>query len=111
VIAYELLTGKLPYGKGFAGRRDVGRLEYIPAATLNDAVPAWIDAALARAVHKNPLHRTDVLSALVEDLRRPNPDYLDAPPRPLLERNPTAFWRGLAIALFLINLVLLYRLR
>lgn len=111
VIAYELLTGKLPYGKGFAGRRDVGRREYIPAATLNEAVPAWVDTALAKAVHKKPLQRTEVLSALVEDLRRPNPEYLNAPLRPLLERNPTAFWRGLAIALFLINVFLLYRLR
>jgi serine/threonine protein phosphatase PrpC len=110
VIAYELLTGKLPYGKGFAGARDVKRLEYIPAATLNDAVPAWVDAALAKAVHKSPAERTEVLSALVEDLRRPNADQLDARPRPLLERNPAAFWRWLAIALFLLNLVLLYRL-
>jgi serine/threonine protein kinase len=56
VIAYELLTGKLPYGKGFAGRRDLARHEYIPAATLNEGVPAWVDAALAKAVHKSAAH-------------------------------------------------------
>jgi eukaryotic-like serine/threonine-protein kinase len=111
VIAYELLTGKLPYGKGFAGRRDLARLEYVPAATLNDAVPAWVDAALAKAVHKNPVQRTEALSALVEDMRRPNAEYLDARTRPLLERNPVAFWRGLAIVLFVLNVVLLYFLR
>jgi eukaryotic-like serine/threonine-protein kinase len=108
VIAYELLTGKLPYGKGFSGPRDVNRLEYIPAATLNDAIPAWIDAALAKAVHKNPDHRSEALSALVEDLRRPNAEYLNARTRPLLERNPVAFWRGFAIALFVLDVVLLY---
>jgi serine/threonine protein phosphatase PrpC len=109
VIAYELLTGALPYGRGFSGARDVNRLEYISAATLNDAVPAWVDAALAKAVHKNPAQRTQALSELVEDLRRPNAEYLNVRKRPLLERNPTAFWRAIAIALFVLNLFLLYR--
>jgi hypothetical protein len=77
---------------------------------LNDAVPAWVDAALAKAVHKNPAQRTEVLSELVEDLRRPNPAYVNDRPRPLLERNPAAFWRVVAVALFVINLILLYRL-
>jgi eukaryotic-like serine/threonine-protein kinase len=110
VIAYELLTGKLPYGKGFAGRRDLARHEYIPAATLNDAVPAWVDAALAKAVHKSPAQRTEALSELVEDLRRPNSAYVTDRPRPLLERNPAAFWRVVAIALLIVNLILVYRL-
>jgi eukaryotic-like serine/threonine-protein kinase len=110
VIAYELLTGKLPYGKGFAGRRDLARHEYIPAATLNEGVPAWVDAALAKAVHKSPAQRTEALSELVEDLRRPNPAYVSDRPRPLIERNPAAFWRAVAIALLIVNLVLLYRL-
>ena len=109
VIAYELLTGALPYGRGFSGARDVNRLEYISATTLNDAVPAWVDAALAKAVRKNPVQRTEALSELVEDLRRPNAEYLNIRKRPLLERNPTAVWRAVAIALLLLNLFLLYR--
>jgi protein phosphatase len=44
-------------------------------------------------------------------MRRPNAEYLDARPRPLLERNPVAFWRGLAIVLFVLNVALLYFLR
>jgi serine/threonine protein phosphatase PrpC len=110
VIAYELLTGALPYGRGFSGPRDANRLEYIPATTLNDAVPPWVDAALAKAVHKNPAQRTEALSELTEDLRRPNAEYLDVRKRPLIERNPTAVWRTIAIALFVLNLFLLYRL-
>jgi eukaryotic-like serine/threonine-protein kinase len=87
----------------------VSGLEYIPAATLNDAVPPWVDAALAKAVHKNPAQRTDARSELVEDLRRPNAEYLNIRKRPLLERNPTAVWRAIAIALLALNLFLLYR--
>jgi serine/threonine protein phosphatase PrpC len=109
VIAYELLTTALPYGRGFSGPRDVSRLKYTSATTLNDAVPAWVDAALAKAVHKNPAQRTEALSELVEGLRRPSAEYLNIRKRPLLERNPTAFWRAIAIALFVLNLVLLYR--
>jgi serine/threonine protein phosphatase PrpC len=109
VIAYELLTGKLPYGRGFAHQRDIARLEYTPASSLNEDLPRWADAALAKAVHKNPAHRTEALSVLVEDLRRPSPDFRDEP-RPLLERNPVAFWRGLCLALLALNLLLLYRI-
>ncbi len=107
VIAYELLTGKLPYGRGFASRRDAGKLEYIPAATFNDALPLWIDAALAKAVHKKPSERTEALSALVMDLQRPNPAY-STRPRALLERNPVAFWRSVAFVFAIIDLVLAY---
>ena len=109
VIAYEMLTGKLPYGRGFSSRRDIGRLKYVSASDFNDAVPPWFDAALAKATHWKPTERTEALSALTMDLQRPNPNYSNRP-RPLLERNPTAFWRGLALVLALINLLLIYRL-
>jgi serine/threonine protein phosphatase PrpC len=109
VIVYEMLTGRLPYGRGFATRRDVGRLKYILASALNESIPRWVDAALAKATHWRLNERTEALSALIMDLQRPNPNY-SALPRPLLERNPAAFWRGVALALALINLVLLYRL-
>lgn len=108
VIAYEMLTGKLPYGRGFSGRRDIGRLKYVSASDFNDAVPAWFDAALAKATHWKPSERTEALSALMMDLQRPNPNY-SVRPRPLLERNPAAFWRGLALVLAVINLLLICR--
>src|SRR5262249_15349957 len=102
-------TGALPYGRGFSGARDVNRLDYISATTLNDAVPAWVDAALAKAVHKRPAQRTEALSELVEDLRRPHAEHLNIRKRPLLDRTPTAAWRAVEIALLLLNLYLLYR--
>lgn len=110
VIAYELLIGRLPYGRGFAGQRDVGRLAYIPARDVRDDVPAWMDAALAKAVHKRPAERTDALSALVADLHRPNSALGFDRRRPLIERNPAAVWRGLALVSLLANLALVFML-
>ena len=110
VIAYELLTGHLPYGRGFANAKDVVRLEYISGRRFNGCIPAWIDAALARAVQKNPQHRTAFLSELVEDLRKPNTSLVSGGFVPLMERDPVTVWRTIAILFAAINVVLLYLL-
>jgi eukaryotic-like serine/threonine-protein kinase len=110
VIAYELLTGRLPYGKGFTSRRDVQRLVYISARDVREYVPLWIDAALEKAVHIRPAERTEALSALVEDLRRPNASLGYDRPRPLIERNPAGLWRAVALVLLLANIALAYLL-
>ncbi len=107
VIAYEMLTGRLPYGKGFTGPRDVGKLTYVPARSLRGDVPVWMDAALTNAVATKPSERTEALSALVEDLRRPNPSLGYERPRSLIERDPLNFWRGLTVVLTLVIVVLL----
>jgi eukaryotic-like serine/threonine-protein kinase len=107
VLAYEMLTGRLPYGRGFASARDVERLNYISAGQVREDVPVWMDAALAKAVQKRASDRTDALSALVEDLRRPNAALGYDRPRPLMERNPVAVWRTLALAMLVLNVVLL----
>lgn len=107
VIAYEMLTKKLPYGRGFASRRDVSRLAYIPAKTHIAAIPDWVDAALAKATHKSPAQRADALSAFVEDMKRPNPSLKLDRARPLLERNPLLFWKAAALLMFAVNVALL----
>jgi eukaryotic-like serine/threonine-protein kinase len=107
VLAYELLTGRLPYGRGFANARDTQKLTYLSARSVRDDVPVWMDAALAHAVDKSPDKRTDALSALTENLRRPNPSLGFDRPRPLLERNPLAVWRTVAIAALVGNIILL----
>ncbi len=106
VIAYELLTGRLPFSRGFANARDVTRLGYVSAREARDDIPVWMDAALEKAVHKQPAERTDALSALVEDLRRPNTALGYDRPRPLIERNPAGFWRTVALVLLVLNIVL-----
>lgn len=110
VIVYEMLTGRLPYGKGFSSARDVRRLRYADARTLRDDIPVWLDAALAKAVEKRPSERTDALSSLVEDLSRPNPALGYERTRPLIERNPLAFWQVLSASLALAVFVLAFLL-
>ena len=99
VIAYEMLTGHLPYGRGMTSARDIQRRVYADARSGRDDIPVWVDAALALAVAKKPSERTDALSALVEDLKRPNTALGFDRPRPLLERNPLLFWKVLCALL------------
>ncbi len=113
VIAYEMLTGALPYGAQVArvrGRRDQQRLRYRPAAQGARGVPDWIDGALAQAVHPDPLRRYDALSEFQADLQRPNARFRRERARPLAERDPVRFWQGVSALLALLVLLLVSRL-
>ena len=111
VIAYELLTGGLPYGEmPLDGGRSPRRLDYQRACDRNPAVPQWVDSALRKAVHVDPNRRYQEVSELVHDLRHPNAALIDQTPRPLLERDPVAFWRTTTILLLVLVVYLLFRL-
>jgi hypothetical protein len=69
-----------------------------------------VDAAIEEAVRKNPQRRTGVLSAFVEDLRKPNPSLMTSGFVPLMERDPVTVWRVIAILLAVLNILLLYLL-
>ena len=106
VIVYELLTGTLPYGESDRPKT-VHRQKYTPAYRHNPEVPRWVDAAIAKAVHPDPRRRYDSLSEFLFDLSQPNPSFNVDAPRPLIDSNPVAFWRGLAVFLLFLHLVLL----
>ncbi|MEE8379620.1 MAG: bifunctional protein-serine/threonine kinase/phosphatase [Gammaproteobacteria bacterium] len=110
-IAYELLTGKLPYGSALE-KADVGRkpkkLTYQSSTLLNPMIPAWMDNTLQKSVHPNPERRYGLLSEFIHDLTHPNTEFMKDTRGPLLEQNPLAFWRGLAIAMVILNCVLVY---
>jgi serine/threonine protein phosphatase PrpC/predicted Ser/Thr protein kinase len=100
VIAYQMLTGKLPYGAQIAKTRTRSqqrKLHYRSALNDNRDIPVWIDGALKRAVHPDPYKRYEELSEFVFDLRRPNQNYLISPP--LIERSPLLFWQCLCFLL------------
>jgi serine/threonine protein phosphatase PrpC/predicted Ser/Thr protein kinase len=112
VIAYQMLTGRLPYGSQIAKARtksQFSRLTYCSALDGNREIPAWIDGALRRAVHPDPHKRYESLSEFTFDLRHANAKYSSAPP--LIERNPLLFWKFSTAILACVILVLLAVLR
>ncbi|HHH38519.1 MAG TPA: bifunctional protein-serine/threonine kinase/phosphatase, partial [Sedimenticola sp.] len=109
VIAYEMLTGKLPYGDAETPR-PAHKLRYTPARQWRKEIPVWVDGALEKALQPRPAKRYDLLSEFLHDLSHPNSAFLEKSSQPLIERNPVAFWRGLALLLLTGNLVLLYLL-
>lgn len=110
VIAYQMLTGQLPYGAQVAQARTRSKqrqLAYHSARGRNPDVPLWVDGALEKAVHPDPNQRYEALSEFVFDLRHPREEFLRASPPPLLERSPQLFWQGLSFLLACAVLALL----
>ncbi|HEY8337535.1 MAG TPA: bifunctional protein-serine/threonine kinase/phosphatase [Tardiphaga sp.] len=114
VIAYQMLTGRLPYGARLArarGKSRQAKLRYTPATEFNAAIPVWVDRTLQRAVSLDPAKRYEALSEFMFDLRQPNASYIDTRPVPLMARNPLLFWKGLVLVLTIVIVVLLACLR
>ena len=107
-----MLTGRLPYGaeaaQAFSEARG-RRLHYVSVAAARVGLPAYVDAALRKAVHPNPAQRYDALSAFVHDLRHPNPSLPGVRRAALLERDPVLFWKLVSLFLGMAVLYLLVR--
>jgi serine/threonine protein kinase/serine/threonine protein phosphatase PrpC len=102
VVAYQMLSGKLPYGAEVARsttRAQQRRLKYRSVLDDDSETPAWIDYTLKKALNPDPNKRYDALSEFIYDLRHPNKAFLNQDRPPLLERNPVAFWQGVSIVL------------
>ncbi|WP_102223058.1 bifunctional protein-serine/threonine kinase/phosphatase [Acidimangrovimonas sediminis] len=113
VIAYEMLTGRLPYGARVArirSRRDQMGLRYRPARDDDTAVPEWMDQALRRATHPDPLRRYDALSEFAADMKRPGAGWTSTRHVPLAARNPVRFWQAVSAILALACLILVRQL-
>jgi serine/threonine protein kinase len=111
VIAYQMLTGRLPYGVHVANARTRSqqrRLRYRPALDDYREIPAWVDGAIKKAVHPDPRERYDELSEFMFDLRHPNESFLAASPTPLYARDPLLFWKLLSAGLSMVVLILLF---
>ena len=111
VIAYEMLTGRLPYGAEMARARTRSRqrkVQYATALEESREVPAWVDAALRKAVSFDPDKRYDVLSEFIYDLRHPNRQLMSTERTPLLQKNPLLFWKLCSLVLAVLVLCLLY---
>ena len=111
VIAYELLTGHLPYGRGFTNAKDVDRFKYIPARRFRErhsrlgrsyACPGGPEKSCAP-------HRGSFRVCREPSQARPKPSCRSGFV-PLMERDRVTIWRVIAIMLAILNVVLLYLL-
>jgi serine/threonine protein phosphatase PrpC len=104
VLAYLMLTGELPYGVELpraAGRAAQRKLAYRSARDHDPAIPAWIDAALRKALQIDPRRRYEDVSEFVYDLHHPNGAFLEHRRAPLIERSPLLFWKAMSFTLVL----------
>lgn len=111
-IAYQMLSGQLPYGLNAARVRqaaDLHRLRYIPLRHHRTDLPAWVDAVLGKALHPTPAKRQEAVSELAYDLKFPGNQFCRSQPPPLIERDPVLFWKCLTglLSLSLIGLLFL----
>lgn len=107
VIAYQLLSGRLPYGAEVARCKTAAeqkRLKYLSLRQSRHDVPNWVDGAIRKAVHPNPERRYEAISEFLHDLRHPNRAFLTDKAPPLIERDPVRFWKSLALLLFVLLL-------
>ncbi len=110
VIAYEMLTGQLPYGEISPENAHRKRFSYVSAHQRNPSVPGWVDDALNKAVQPNPVMRYALISELIADLKKPNNRLAQQPGKPLIEEHPLRFWKGLALFELVLIAYLLVRL-
>lgn len=112
-ILFEMMSGKLPYGDlgdHPSPQKTAARIHPHHFTALQhhtDLYPVWIGQALQKALSAKPSERYPALSELFHDLKQANPTFRLDQHKPLLERDPLAFWRGLSIALFIVNLLLI----
>jgi serine/threonine protein phosphatase PrpC len=102
VTMFRAFTGEYPYGNADA-TSPPRRERPTPLSALRPDLPAWLQAALGRAIARDPADRfRDMAEFAVEIEAGPARAPLEPPrTRTLLERNPVRFWQGVAALLAL----------
>ncbi len=107
VLVYNLLTGQLPYGDRMSRElnwRTLNKIKYESSIKHNPMIPLWMDGAIHKAVKKDSRLRYDTFSEFLYDLTHPKESFMGHA-APLLERNPTAFWKISTGILLLTNII------
>jgi serine/threonine protein kinase len=102
-IAYQMLSGRLPYGAEVARVRTRSaqrRLTYRSVLDDKRDIPRWIDEVLRKATHVDAHKRYAEPSEFAHALRHPDAEWLQKTRPPLLERNPVRFWQMVSAILF-----------
>ncbi len=106
VISYEMITSKLPFGEKY-GEKALSKLQYISMLDIDSDIPLWVDGAIRKIVKRNPTKRYEEISEFIHDLSYPNKEFTQIAHTPLIQRNPLAFWKGLATLSLLANIAIL----
>lgn len=112
VIAYELLSGHLPYPANQAQSLDRARQYtwiYQPIQTHRSELSSRLDNVLQRALDPKPNKRYNSMSEFIAELtavqKRQNTEQ---PKKSLLERDPVKFWQWLAFIFIGVSAVELF---
>ena len=109
VTLYEALARVYPYGEFERFQTPRFDTPPKPPARLNPAVPPWLESILLRSLAPDPADRYQNFSEMAYDLDHPAEVVpFHGKDAALLDRNPVLFYKLLALALFLGNVVLLY---
>lgn len=110
VTLYRLFTGDYPWGDVDPDSRPAYERP-TPLTRRRPDAPAWLEAAVMRAISPDPDHRWPDIQALVQALESGGALTVAAPRQlSLLERDPARFWQGVSIVL-LIALIAAFVLR
>jgi len=110
-ITYEIFTGQLPFGEKLENCRsafDYDQLRYTPASHYNPVVPEWFDGALKKGTCFDLEGRYRTVDDFMNDLLRPNPDFLKTDPVVQKSANTLMFWKLLSGFWFVTFLLLIY---
>lgn len=109
VVAYQMLTGRLPYGTKMAAAGTALKQRRVPYDSIqnhNPSIPSWVDDVVRKAVYPDPRRRFSEPLEFAYALR--NPLVSESSRRkPLAEQNPLLLWRLISLALAIVVIVLL----
>jgi serine/threonine protein phosphatase PrpC len=110
VTLFRAFAGEYPYGNPDAVSPP-RRVRPTPLSALRPDLPAWLQAALSRAIAKDPAERFRDMAEFALEMEAGPARAPPGLPRPqtLYERNPLRFWQGIAALLALALIVVLWR--
>jgi serine/threonine protein phosphatase PrpC len=110
VTMFRAFSGEYPYGNPDA-TSPPRRVRPTPLSALRPDLPAWLQAALSRAIAKDPAERFRDMAEFALEMEAGPARAPPGVPRPqtLYERNPLRFWQGIAALLALALIVVLWR--
>ena len=110
VIAYEMLTGHLPFGLGIpkaTSLQDINRLKYQPIKAHRTNLPDWLDRVILKGLSLDRRTRFSEAAELIHALTRPGGEFTAPRRLPLMEKHPIKFWQSLCLLLLLCQIGLL----